>query len=173
MSFSPSNQPFKDDIELKSDLRSDTLDTRQEYDLKVSSHRNTCLYRLKEQIVFNVWTDQPFFPSKRLKNDKAQRRVTVTCIEIGGKHRYIEYEVKFNKPLIIKRCQSQREVLWSHSGARFHSNYTSKGCKYPNRYWHGDSEWWLSASDVQCFFSNEVMSPRMTLRVQSIFFFIL
>uniref|UniRef100_A0A673ALS0 Kin of IRRE-like protein 1 n=1 Tax=Sphaeramia orbicularis TaxID=375764 RepID=A0A673ALS0_9TELE len=26
--------PFKDDIELKSDLRSDTLDTRQEYDLK-------------------------------------------------------------------------------------------------------------------------------------------
>lgn len=36
MSFSPSNQPFKDDIELKSDLRSDTLDTRQEYDLKVS-----------------------------------------------------------------------------------------------------------------------------------------
>lgn len=39
MSFSPSNQPFKDDIELKSDLRSDTLDTRQEYDLKVRSHR--------------------------------------------------------------------------------------------------------------------------------------
>ncbi len=39
MSFSPSNQPFKDDIELKSDLRSDTLDTRQEYDLKVSSRR--------------------------------------------------------------------------------------------------------------------------------------
>lgn len=36
MSFSPSNQPFKDEIELKSDLRSDTLDTRQEYDLKVS-----------------------------------------------------------------------------------------------------------------------------------------
>uniref|UniRef100_A0A3Q3IVW2 Ig-like domain-containing protein n=1 Tax=Monopterus albus TaxID=43700 RepID=A0A3Q3IVW2_MONAL len=34
VSFSPSNQPFKDDIELKSDLRSDTLDTRQEYDLK-------------------------------------------------------------------------------------------------------------------------------------------
>lgn len=36
MSFSPSNQPFKDDIELKSDMRNDTLDTRQEYDLKVS-----------------------------------------------------------------------------------------------------------------------------------------
>uniref|UniRef100_A0A7N6A3K5 Ig-like domain-containing protein n=1 Tax=Anabas testudineus TaxID=64144 RepID=A0A7N6A3K5_ANATE len=34
VSFSPSNQPFKDDIELKSDLRSDTLETRQEYDLK-------------------------------------------------------------------------------------------------------------------------------------------
>uniref|UniRef100_A0A8C5HHJ7 Kin of IRRE-like protein 1 n=1 Tax=Gouania willdenowi TaxID=441366 RepID=A0A8C5HHJ7_GOUWI len=34
VSFSPSNQPFKDDIELKSDLRSDTIDTRQEYDLK-------------------------------------------------------------------------------------------------------------------------------------------
>ncbi|CDQ84499.1 unnamed protein product [Oncorhynchus mykiss] len=34
VSFSPSSQPFKDDIELKQDLRSDTLDTRQEYDLK-------------------------------------------------------------------------------------------------------------------------------------------
>uniref|UniRef100_A0A8C5CXS5 Kin of IRRE-like protein 1 n=1 Tax=Gadus morhua TaxID=8049 RepID=A0A8C5CXS5_GADMO len=34
VSFSPSNQPFKDDIELKSDMRSETLDTRQEYDLK-------------------------------------------------------------------------------------------------------------------------------------------
>uniref|UniRef100_A0AAV2KR27 Ig-like domain-containing protein n=1 Tax=Knipowitschia caucasica TaxID=637954 RepID=A0AAV2KR27_KNICA len=34
VSFSPSNQPFKDDIELKTELRSDTLDTRQEYDLK-------------------------------------------------------------------------------------------------------------------------------------------
>ncbi|XP_055012663.1 kin of IRRE-like protein 1a isoform X1 [Boleophthalmus pectinirostris] len=34
VSFSPSNQPFKDDMELKSELRTDTLDTRQEYDLK-------------------------------------------------------------------------------------------------------------------------------------------
>uniref|UniRef100_A0A8C6U9C9 Kirre like nephrin family adhesion molecule 1a n=1 Tax=Neogobius melanostomus TaxID=47308 RepID=A0A8C6U9C9_9GOBI len=34
VSFSPSNQPFKDDMELKTELRSDTLDTRQEYDLK-------------------------------------------------------------------------------------------------------------------------------------------
>lgn len=41
MSFSPSNQPFKDEIELKTDLRSDTLDTRQEYDLKVSVKTNT------------------------------------------------------------------------------------------------------------------------------------
>lgn len=41
MSFSPSNQPFKDEIELKTDLRSDTLDTRQEYDLKVSLKTNT------------------------------------------------------------------------------------------------------------------------------------
>ena len=39
MSFSPSNQPFKDDIELKSDMRSETLDTRQEYDLKVRKKR--------------------------------------------------------------------------------------------------------------------------------------
>lgn len=41
MSFSPSNQPFKDEIELKTDLRTDTLDTRQEYDLKVSLKTNT------------------------------------------------------------------------------------------------------------------------------------
>lgn len=47
MSFSPSNQPFKDEIELKSDLRSDTLDTRQEYDLKVSSDTNTLKRKLK------------------------------------------------------------------------------------------------------------------------------
>lgn len=47
MSFSPSNQPFKDEIELKSDLRSDTLDTRQEYDLKVSSETNTSWQKLE------------------------------------------------------------------------------------------------------------------------------
>ncbi|XP_035286159.1 kin of IRRE-like protein 1 isoform X2 [Anguilla anguilla] len=34
VSLSPSTQPFKDDMELKQDLRSDTLDTREEYDLK-------------------------------------------------------------------------------------------------------------------------------------------
>ncbi|MEQ2184855.1 hypothetical protein GOODEAATRI_012299, partial [Goodea atripinnis] len=33
-----SRMPFKDDIELKSDLRSDTLETRQEYDLKDEVH---------------------------------------------------------------------------------------------------------------------------------------
>lgn len=49
MSFSPSNQPFKDDIELKSDLRSDTLETRQEYDLKVSPHRRT-LFKSKQEV---------------------------------------------------------------------------------------------------------------------------
>lgn len=49
MSFSPSNQPFKDDIELKSDLRSDTLDTRQEYDLKVSLSVKLCS--------FFIWTE--------------------------------------------------------------------------------------------------------------------
>lgn len=54
MSFSPSNQPFKDDIELKSDLRSDTLDTRQEYDLKVSSRSNTPLYQNTKQIAFKM-----------------------------------------------------------------------------------------------------------------------
>ncbi|KAL4657245.1 kin of IRRE-like protein 1 isoform X1 [Arapaima gigas] len=34
VSLSPSTQPFKDDIDLKQDLRSDTLDTREEYELK-------------------------------------------------------------------------------------------------------------------------------------------
>ncbi|KAG7462198.1 hypothetical protein MATL_G00200060 [Megalops atlanticus] len=34
VSLSPSTQPFKDDMELKQDLRSDTLDTREEYELK-------------------------------------------------------------------------------------------------------------------------------------------
>lgn len=64
MSFSPSNQPFKDDIELKSDLRSDTLDTRQEYDLKVSSHRNTRLYQIRKPIVFKIWKKKSFYPIK-------------------------------------------------------------------------------------------------------------
>lgn len=41
-----------------------------------------------------------------------------------------------------------------HFGARFHSNYISKGCRQPNRYWHGDSEWWLSSNGVQRFFSD-------------------
>lgn len=58
MSFSPSNQPFKDEIELKTDLRSDTLDTRQEYDLKVSLKTNT-LYtntvRLKGKKLTDQW----------------------------------------------------------------------------------------------------------------------
>lgn len=51
MSFSPSNQPFKDDIELKSDLRSDTLETRQEYDLKVSPRRHALLNQNRKWIV--------------------------------------------------------------------------------------------------------------------------
>lgn len=38
MTLSPSSQPFKDDIDLKQELRSDTLDTRQDYELKVNRH---------------------------------------------------------------------------------------------------------------------------------------
>uniref|UniRef100_A0A8C1F1Q4 Kin of IRRE-like protein 1 n=2 Tax=Cyprinus carpio TaxID=7962 RepID=A0A8C1F1Q4_CYPCA len=34
VTLSPSSQPFKDDIDLKQELRSDTLDTRQDYELK-------------------------------------------------------------------------------------------------------------------------------------------
>lgn len=34
LTLSPSSQPFKDDIDLKQELRSDTLDTRQDYELK-------------------------------------------------------------------------------------------------------------------------------------------
>ncbi|XP_031440970.1 kin of IRRE-like protein 1a isoform X1 [Clupea harengus] len=34
VSLSPSSQPFKDDIDHKQELRSDTLDTRQDYELK-------------------------------------------------------------------------------------------------------------------------------------------
>lgn len=37
MTLSPSSQPFKDDIDLKQELRSDTLDTRQDYELKVNN----------------------------------------------------------------------------------------------------------------------------------------
>lgn len=51
MSFSPSNQPFKDDIELKSDLRSDTLDTRQEYDLKVSRFTQQSFETAKPEVL--------------------------------------------------------------------------------------------------------------------------
>lgn len=56
MSFSPSNQPFKDEIELKSDLRSDTLDTRQEYDLKVSSENKN----LDDKQPISGWTEHGF-----------------------------------------------------------------------------------------------------------------
>jgi len=38
VTLSPSSQPFKDDIDLKQELRSDTLDTRQDYELKVNRH---------------------------------------------------------------------------------------------------------------------------------------
>lgn len=58
MSFSPSNQPFKDDIELKSDLRSDTLDTRQEYDLKVSLFKNGPVLHNSQQILLS--TEMPY-----------------------------------------------------------------------------------------------------------------
>ncbi|KAM6948132.1 kin of IRRE-like protein 1b [Aplochiton taeniatus] len=34
VSLSPSTQPFKDDMDLKQDVRSDSLDTREEYELK-------------------------------------------------------------------------------------------------------------------------------------------
>uniref|UniRef100_A0A8C5CSK5 Kirre like nephrin family adhesion molecule 1b n=1 Tax=Gadus morhua TaxID=8049 RepID=A0A8C5CSK5_GADMO len=34
VSLSPSNQPFKDDMDLKQEVRSDSLDTREEYELK-------------------------------------------------------------------------------------------------------------------------------------------
>lgn len=36
MTLSPSSQPFKDEIDIKADLRSDTLDTRQDYEIKVT-----------------------------------------------------------------------------------------------------------------------------------------
>lgn len=36
MTLSPSSQPFKDEIDIKPDLRSDTLDTRQDYEIKVT-----------------------------------------------------------------------------------------------------------------------------------------
>lgn len=75
MSFSPSNQPFKDDIELKSDLRSDTLDTRQEYDLKVSSHRFT------EMLVYIETGSRSSSKSKQIK------RLEILSIGKGYRHR--------------------------------------------------------------------------------------